>query len=72
MAGLIYAGATEVSWAANRSAPGGSMKAEVRRRAGHYEILGETVAKFELFQKGWNPSSRFLDVDKVDLILRRN
>lgn len=47
------------------------MEPELRRRAGHYEILGETYAKFEFFQKGWNPYSRFLDVDKVDLILRR-
>jgi hypothetical protein len=47
------------------------MEAEHRRRAGHYEILGEIYAKFEFFQKGWNPYSRFLDVDKVDLILRR-
>lgn len=34
-------------------------------------MLGETYAKFEFFEKGWNPYSRFLDVDKVDLILRR-
>jgi len=47
------------------------MEAEDRRKAGHYEILGETDAKFEFFQKGWNPYSRFLDVDKVDFILRR-
>ncbi len=47
------------------------MKPELRRKAGHYEVLGETYAKFEFFQKGWNPYSRFLDVDKVDLILRR-
>jgi len=47
------------------------MEPELRRRAGHYEVLGETYAKFEFFQKGWNPYSRFLDVDKVDLILRR-
>lgn len=47
------------------------MKPELRRRAGHYEVLGETYAKFEFFQKGWNPYSRFLDVDKVDLVLRR-
>ncbi|MGH9731808.1 MAG: hypothetical protein ACRD4A_08910, partial [Candidatus Acidiferrales bacterium] len=39
--------------------------------AGHYEILGETYAKFEFFENDWNPYSRFLDVDKVDLILRR-
>jgi len=44
---------------------------ETRRKAGHYEILGETYAKFEFFENGWNPYSRFLDVDKVDLILRR-
>lgn len=42
-----------------------------RRRAGHPEVFGETIAKFEFFQNGWNPFSRFLDVDKVDLILRR-
>lgn len=48
------------------------MEPELRRRAGHYEVLGETYAKFEFFQKGWNPYSRFLDVDKVDLILRRS
>lgn len=47
------------------------MKPELRRRAGHYEVLGETYAKFEFFQDGWNPYSRFLDVDKVDLILRK-
>jgi len=48
------------------------MNPDLRRRAGHYEILGETLAKFEFFQHGWNPYSRFLDVDKVDLILRRS
>jgi hypothetical protein len=42
-----------------------------RQKAGHYEILGETLAKFEFFQAGWNPYERYLDVDKVDLILRR-
>lgn len=46
------------------------MSAEVRRNAGHYEILGETYAKFEFFENGWNPYTRFLDVDKVDMILR--
>ena len=45
---------------------------ETRRKAGHYEILGETYAKFEFFENGWNPYSRFLDIDKVDLILRKN
>ena len=48
-----------------------SLEPDARRRAGHYEILGETYAKFEFFENGWNPYSRFLDVDKVDLILRR-
>jgi hypothetical protein len=52
--------------------PEDSFSSENRRRAGHYEILGETYAKFEFFQHGWNPYSRFLDVDKVDVILRRN
>lgn len=42
-----------------------------RRKAGHYEILGETLAKFEFFEAGWNPYQRYLDVDKVDFILRR-
>jgi len=45
--------------------------ADSRRRAGHYEILGETYAKLEFFEHGWNPYARFLDVDKVDFILRR-
>jgi hypothetical protein len=47
------------------------LDAQTKSRAGHYEILGETYAKFEFFENGWNPYSRFLDVDKVDLILRR-
>jgi len=47
------------------------LTASEKRRAGHYEILGETLAKFEFFQNGWNPYARFLDVDKVDLIIRR-
>lgn len=48
-----------------------SLGTEKRRRAGHYEILGETYAKFEFFEHGWNPYSRFLDVDKIDVVLRR-
>jgi len=43
----------------------------IEAKPGHLEIIGETAAKLLLFQKGWNPYSRFLDVDKVDLILRR-
>lgn len=45
--------------------------AEMKRKAGHQEIQGETLAKFEFFQHGWHPYTRFLDVDKIDLILRR-
>ena len=48
-----------------------TLSAEDRRRAGHREILGETYAKIEFFEEGWNPYTRFLDVDKVDMILRR-
>jgi hypothetical protein len=44
---------------------------EKQQQAGHYEVLGETFAAFELFEHGWNPYSRFLDVDKVDFILRK-
>jgi hypothetical protein len=44
---------------------------ERKQKAGHPEILGETLAKFEFFQNGWHPYTRFLDVDKVDLVLRR-
>ncbi|HEY1931197.1 MAG TPA: hypothetical protein VGG99_04230 [Acetobacteraceae bacterium] len=44
---------------------------EMKQRAGHQEILGETLAKFAFFQNGWHPYSRFLDVDRVDLVLRR-
>ena len=40
-------------------------------KAGHYEVQGETLAKFEFFEAGWNPYQRYLDVDKVDFILRR-
>ena len=52
-------------------ADGEMSTAEMRRKAGHQEILGETLAKFEFFQHGWHPYTRFLDVDKIDLILRR-
>lgn len=44
---------------------------KLKHIAGHAEIQGETIAKFEFFDNGWNPYSRYLDVDKVDLILRR-
>lgn len=47
------------------------MKREDLLKAGHYEIHGETIAKFEFFQNGFNPYSRYLDTDKVDLILRK-
>jgi hypothetical protein len=45
--------------------------AQMRRKAGHQEILGETLAKFEFFQHGRHPYTRFLDIEKIDLILRR-
>lgn len=48
-----------------------TLSADHRRKAGHYEIPGETYAKFEFFEREWNPYSRFLDVDKIDLILRK-
>ncbi|KHL91331.1 hypothetical protein QW71_35295 [Paenibacillus sp. IHB B 3415] len=38
---------------------------------GHYEVVGETYAKMEFYEQGWNPYSRFLDVEKIDLILRK-
>ena len=44
---------------------------EQKHRAGHYEILGETLAQFEFFEAGWNPYQRDLDIDKVDFILRQ-
>lgn len=47
------------------------MSKERKARAGHYEIQGETIAKFEFFDHGFNPYSRYLDVDKVDLLLRK-
>ena len=43
----------------------------MRRKSGHQEVLGETLAKFEFFVRGWHPYTRFLDVEKIDLILRR-
>lgn len=47
------------------------MENKPKPKAGHLEIIGETIAKFELFDNGWNPYSRFLDTDKVDILLRR-
>lgn len=44
----------------------------IRAKAGHQEILGETIAKFELFRNGWNPYSRFLDHERIDLVARKN
>jgi hypothetical protein len=44
---------------------------QLRNKAGHLEIIGETYAKLAFFEQGWNPYSRFLDVDKVDFLLRR-
>jgi len=47
------------------------MSEKKKTKPGHIEIIGETIAKFELFEQGWNPYSRFLDIDKIDLILRK-
>jgi hypothetical protein len=49
------------------------MKKQDLSKAGHHEIHRETIAKFEFFDScvGFNPYSRYLDVDKVDLILRK-
>jgi hypothetical protein len=38
---------------------------------GHLEVIGETIAKFELYQNGWNPFQHFVDDDKVDLVIRK-
>ena len=32
---------------------------EKQQQAGHYEVLGETYAAFELFENGWNPCLDF-------------
>lgn len=42
-----------------------------RQKAGHQEIQWETIAKFEFFDHWYNPYSRYLDIDKVDLLLRK-
>jgi hypothetical protein len=47
------------------------VQASLRRRAGHPEVIGEHIAKLAFFEAGWNPYSRFLDVEKIDLVLRR-
>ncbi len=47
------------------------MSKKKKIKPGHIEIIGETIAKFELFEQDWNPYSRFLDIDKIDLILRK-
>ena len=39
-------------------------------KAGHKEVIGETIAKLVLFRNKFNVYSRFLDVDAVDMIVR--
>lgn len=39
-------------------------------KPGHKEIIGETIAKLVLFNKGYNSYSRFLDIDAIDFIIR--
>jgi len=38
---------------------------------GHREAIGETIAKMQFLEHGWNSYSGLLDEDKVDLLLRR-
>ena len=40
-------------------------------RPGTTRFLAKPTPSSNFFQHGWNPYSRFLDVDKVDLVLRR-
>ena len=40
--------------------------------AGHKEIIGETIAKLILHKRGFNPYSRFLDKEAIDLIVRND
>jgi len=40
--------------------------------AGHKEIIGETIAKLILHKNGFNPYSRFLDKEAIDLIVRND
>ncbi len=39
---------------------------------GHKEIIGETIAKLILHKNGFNPYSRFLDKEAIDLIVRND
>jgi hypothetical protein len=40
-------------------------------KRGNEGVHGETIAKFEFAEAGWNPYSHYYDQSKVDLILRR-
>jgi len=40
--------------------------------AGHKEIIGETIVKLVLHRKGFNPYTRFLDKEAIDLIIRND
>ncbi|MBI2667637.1 hypothetical protein HYX17_02595 [Candidatus Woesearchaeota archaeon] len=40
--------------------------------SGHKEIIGETMAKLVLHKNGYNPYSRFLDKEAIDLIVRND
>jgi len=44
---------------------------ERKLRAGHHEVLGKTLAKVEFLQHGGHSYGRFIDIGKIDLILRR-
>ena len=39
---------------------------------GHKEVIGETIAKLVLHKEGFNPYSRFLDTESIDLIVRHD
>jgi hypothetical protein len=67
----ILAKAADTCTPHNDAAGKAESSKERKQKAGHQEILGETLAKFEFFENGWDPYTRFLDIDKVDLVLRR-
>jgi hypothetical protein len=47
---------------------GAAMK---NKHAANLGVIGETIAKIAFFEAGWSPFNRFLDEEKVDLVLRR-
>jgi hypothetical protein len=41
-------------------------------KAGHKEVIGETIAKLVLYRNGFNPYSRFLDTEAIDILVRND